>query len=42
MGTREEWQTAHDELAKLEEEYASLGQRITEQGRQLPWVRIRR
>jgi predicted dithiol-disulfide oxidoreductase (DUF899 family) len=37
-GTRDEWQTARDELAKLEAEYAELGQKVTEQRRRLPWV----
>jgi predicted dithiol-disulfide oxidoreductase (DUF899 family) len=40
IGTREEWQTARDELSKLEAEYAELGQRVTEQRRQLPWVPV--
>src|SRR5512132_878681 len=40
VGTREEWQTARDELSKLEAEYAALGQRVTEQRRQLPWVPV--
>jgi predicted dithiol-disulfide oxidoreductase (DUF899 family) len=39
-GTREEWQTARQELAKLEAEYAELGRRVTEQRRELPWVRV--
>src|SRR5436309_7049969 len=39
-GTREEWQAARDELAKLEAEYAELGQQVTEQRRQLPWVPV--
>jgi predicted dithiol-disulfide oxidoreductase (DUF899 family) len=39
-GTREEWQTARDELAKLETEYAELGQKVVEQRRQLPWVPV--
>jgi predicted dithiol-disulfide oxidoreductase (DUF899 family) len=39
-GTREEWQTARQELAKLEAEYAELGRRVTEQRRQLPWVPV--
>src|SRR3981081_1524109 len=37
IGTREEWQAARDELAKLEAEHAELGQNVTEQRRQLPW-----
>src|SRR3954466_13831136 len=38
--TREEWQAARDELAKLEAEDAQLGQKGTEQRRQLPWVPV--
>jgi predicted dithiol-disulfide oxidoreductase (DUF899 family) len=38
IGTREEWQAARDELAKLEAEHAKLSQKVTEQRRQLPWV----
>src|SRR3979490_1939576 len=40
IGTREEWQAARDELAKLEAEHAKLSQRGTEQRRQLPWVPV--
>jgi predicted dithiol-disulfide oxidoreductase (DUF899 family) len=40
VGTREEWQAARDELAKLEAEYATLGEKVTEQRRKLPWVRV--
>ncbi len=40
IGTREEWRAARDELAKLEAEYAELGEKVTEQRRQLPWVRV--
>jgi predicted dithiol-disulfide oxidoreductase (DUF899 family) len=39
-GTREEWRTARDELAKLEAEYAELGQKVTEARRRLPWVKV--
>ncbi len=39
-GTREEWQAARDELAKLETEHAELGQRAAEQRRELPWVAV--
>ena len=39
-GTREEWEAARDELAKLEAEHAELGKRVTEQRRQLPWVPV--
>src|SRR2546421_5692637 len=40
VATREEWQAARDEVAKLEAEYAELGQKVTEQRRQLPWVPV--
>jgi predicted dithiol-disulfide oxidoreductase (DUF899 family) len=39
-GTREEWQAARAELAKLEAEYAELERKVTEQRRQLPWVPV--
>ncbi len=39
-GTREEWQAARDELAKLEAEQAELARKVTEQRRQLPWVPV--
>ena len=38
IGTREQWQAARDELAKLDAEHAKLGQKVTEQGRQLSWL----
>jgi predicted dithiol-disulfide oxidoreductase (DUF899 family) len=38
--TREEWQAARDELAKLEAEHAELGRKVTEQRRRLPWVPV--
>ncbi len=40
IATREEWQTARAELAKLEAEYAELGEKVTEQRRRLPWVPV--
>src|SRR3954466_1026133 len=40
IGTREDWQAARDELAKLEAELAELGEKATEQRRRLPWVRV--
>ena len=40
VGTRDEWQAARAELATLEAEYAELGQKLTEQRRQLPWVEV--
>src|SRR5689334_1315760 len=39
-GTREEWQAARNELAKLEAEYAQLGEKLVEQRRELPWVPV--
>ncbi len=40
IGTREQWQAARQELAKLEAEHAELGKRVTAQRRQLPWVPV--
>jgi predicted dithiol-disulfide oxidoreductase (DUF899 family) len=40
VGTREEWQSARAELAKLEGEYAELGREVTERRRELPWVAV--
>jgi len=40
IGTREEWQAARDDLAKLESEHAKLGDKVTEQRRRLPWVPV--
>jgi predicted dithiol-disulfide oxidoreductase (DUF899 family) len=40
VGTREEWQAARDELAKLEAEHAELSQKVTEKRRELPWVPV--
>ncbi len=40
IGTHEEWQAERDELAKLEAEYAELGQKLTDQRRRLPWVPV--
>src|SRR5205823_12754581 len=39
-GTREEWQAARDELAKLEAEHAERTREITEKRRELPWVQV--
>src|SRR5512132_2719233 len=39
-GTREDWQAARDELAKLEAEHAELGRKVTDRRRQLPWVPV--
>jgi predicted dithiol-disulfide oxidoreductase (DUF899 family) len=38
IGTREEWQAARDELAKLEGEQAKRDEEITAKRRELPWV----
>jgi predicted dithiol-disulfide oxidoreductase (DUF899 family) len=40
IGTREEWQAARDELAKLEAEQAELDRTITAKRRELPWVPV--
>jgi predicted dithiol-disulfide oxidoreductase (DUF899 family) len=40
IGTREEWQAARAELAKLEAEAAELDGKATELRRQLPWVPV--
>ena len=39
-GTREEWEAARAELAKLESEQAERNKEITESRRSLPWVRV--
>jgi predicted dithiol-disulfide oxidoreductase (DUF899 family) len=41
IGTREEWQAARNELAKLEAEHAELGQKATAKRRELPWVPVK-
>jgi predicted dithiol-disulfide oxidoreductase (DUF899 family) len=40
IGSREEWQTARDELAKLEAEHAERTEEITKKRRDLPWVPV--
>ena len=40
IGTREEWQAARDELAKLEAEQADRNEKIKEKRLALPWVRV--
>src|SRR3954463_15482150 len=40
IGTREEWQAARTELAKLEAEHAELNRKVTERRRELPWVPV--
>jgi predicted dithiol-disulfide oxidoreductase (DUF899 family) len=39
-GTREEWQAARAELAKLEAEQAQRGEKIKTKRRELPWVPV--
>jgi predicted dithiol-disulfide oxidoreductase (DUF899 family) len=40
VGTREDWQAARAELAKLEAEHAELGRTAAEKRRELPWVAV--
>jgi predicted dithiol-disulfide oxidoreductase (DUF899 family) len=40
IGTREEWQAARNELAKLEAEHAERNEEINEKRRELPWVPV--
>jgi predicted dithiol-disulfide oxidoreductase (DUF899 family) len=40
IGTREEWQAARDELAKLEAQQAERNQEIRRKRRELPWVPV--
>ncbi|MGO9902373.1 MAG: DUF899 family protein [Solirubrobacteraceae bacterium] len=40
IATRGEWEAARADLAKLEAEYAELGEKVTEQRRRLPWVSV--
>ena len=40
IGTREEWQAARDELAKLEAEEAKRGEELKRKRRELPWVPV--
>ncbi|MEO8897340.1 MAG: DUF899 family protein [Candidatus Dormibacter sp.] len=40
IGTREEWQAARDELAKLEAEQAERNEEIRQKRRELPWVPV--
>src|SRR3954453_6291683 len=39
-GTREEWQAARDELAKLEAEQAERDEEVKKRRRELPWVPV--
>ena len=40
IGSREEWQEARDELAKLETQHAELNEEIKKQRLALPWVPV--
>ena len=40
VGTREEWQAARDELAKLEAEHAERNEEIKSKRLDLPWVPV--
>jgi predicted dithiol-disulfide oxidoreductase (DUF899 family) len=40
VATREEWQAAREELAKLEAEHGALGRKAAEKRRELPWVPV--
>jgi predicted dithiol-disulfide oxidoreductase (DUF899 family) len=40
IGTREEWQAARSELAKLESEHAQQNEEIKQKRRELPWVPV--
>ena len=40
IGTRDEWQAARDELAKLEAEQAELNEKVKAQRLELPWVPV--
>src|ERR1044072_9447267 len=40
VGTREEWQAARDELAKLEAEQGTRNEEITKKRLELPWVPV--
>jgi len=39
IGTREEWEVARNELLAREKEYTELGDKLTRERRELPWVR---
>jgi predicted dithiol-disulfide oxidoreductase (DUF899 family) len=40
IGTREDWQSARDELAKLEAEQAQLNEQVKKKRLELPWVPV--
>src|SRR5919107_877892 len=38
IGSREEWQAAHQELLQREKEHTRMGDELARQRRELPWV----
>src|SRR5215468_6892892 len=40
LGSREEWQSARDELLKREKEHTRIGDELARQRRELPWVPV--
>jgi predicted dithiol-disulfide oxidoreductase (DUF899 family) len=42
IGSREEWQTARDQLLRREKEHTRMGDDLAQQRRELPWVRVER
>jgi uncharacterized protein DUF899 len=40
IGTREEWQAAHQKLVERENELAERSRELAEQRRELPWVPV--
>ena len=40
IGTRDEWQAARGELAKLEAEQAQRNEEVARKRRELPWVPV--
>ena len=40
VGTRAEWQTARDELAKLEAEHGERNEELAKKRLELPWVEV--
>lgn len=40
IGSRDEWQAAHDELIQREKEHTRMGDELARQRRELPWVRV--
>jgi predicted dithiol-disulfide oxidoreductase (DUF899 family) len=40
IGSREEWQAAHEELLRREKEHTRMGDELARERRELPWVRV--